>query len=111
MEKRLALETGAEAETLALDLAEARRSLEDTVGAVRALEVGFAAYPESVALKDKLEAIYREQLEFEKLAKLYEVDARARTDVKSKAARLRAAGSGRRSSARGAACRGACRSR
>jgi tetratricopeptide (TPR) repeat protein len=89
MEKRLALETGEAAESLALDLAETRRSLDDAAGSLRVLEVGFASFPESVTLKTRLEGIYREQLEFEKLAKLFEVDARARTDAKQRSARLR----------------------
>lgn len=89
MEKRLALETGPEAEQLALDLSETRRSLDDAAGSLRALEIGFASSPESNDLKTRLEAIYREQLEFEKLAKLFEVDARARTDAKQRSARLR----------------------
>lgn len=89
MEKRLALESGAEAEAVALNLAETRKALDDAAGALRALEIGFQQNPESSELKQRLEAIYREQLEFEKLARLFEVDARARSDAKSKAARLR----------------------
>lgn len=89
MEKRLALEAGDAAERLALELGELRRGLEDAEGAIRALEVGFRAAPQSTALRDRLEAIYREQLEFEKLAELYVTDARGRQSAKAKALRLR----------------------
>ncbi len=91
MEKRLVLESGAEAEACALNLSETRKSLDDAAGALRALEIGFQQTPESAELKQRLEAIYREQLEFEKLARLFEVDARARADAKSRSMRLREA--------------------
>jgi golgin subfamily B member 1 len=92
MEKRLATEQGDAAERLALALGDLRRSLDDADGALRALEVGFRASPQSTTLRDRLEAIYREQLEFGKLAELYATDARGRQNAKAKALRLRDAG-------------------
>lgn len=89
MEKRLALETGETAEKLAMELAELRTALADAEGTLRALEVGFEASPQSTQLRDRLEALYREQLEYDKLAHLYETDARGRTNPKAKALRLR----------------------
>lgn len=89
MEKRLVLEAGEAAEKLALELAELRTSLSDADGTLRALEVGFEASPQSTQLRDRLEAVYREQLEYDKLARLYETDARGRANPKAKALRLR----------------------
>ncbi len=91
MERRLVIEHGEEAEKLALSLAETRRSLDDPDGALRALEVGFKAAPRSAELMGRLEAVYREELEYDKLAELYQTDARGRTDPKEKANRLREA--------------------
>ena len=91
MEKRLPLEHGDSAESLALDLAETRRALEDAAGALRALEVGFAAAPKSAQLRERLEASYKDQLEYEKLAHLYVNDARVRESSKEKSVRLREA--------------------
>ena len=89
MERRLALETGPAAETLALDLASIRAALDDTTGSLRALEVGFRAAPSSTGLRDRLEAVYREQLEYGKLAELWVTDARGRENPAEKAERLR----------------------
>ncbi len=89
MEKRLAIEQGEDAERLALALAEQRRTLEDAEGAIRALEIGFRANPQSTALRDRLEAVYREQLEYRKLAELYVVDARGRKSERARSLRLR----------------------
>jgi tetratricopeptide (TPR) repeat protein len=91
MEKRLAIEQGEEAELLALTLHDARRSLDDNDGAIRALEVGFRASPRSTRLRDRLEKLYRETNEYSKLAALYAVDAKGRTDPKDKSERLREA--------------------
>lgn len=91
MERRLGLEHGAEAEKLALELAEIRRGADDADAALRALEVGFTAAPQSRELRERLETHYREQLEYTKLAELYLTDARGRTDPTSKSARLREA--------------------
>jgi golgin subfamily B member 1 len=89
MERRLAIETGQEAESLALTLHDARKALEDEEGAVRALELGFQASPRSVGLRDRLEALYREALEYGKLSELFVRDARGRADPHEKAQRLR----------------------
>jgi tetratricopeptide (TPR) repeat protein len=91
MEKRLAVEQGPDAEKLALVLAEVRRNAGDAEAALRALEVGFKAAPQSRDLRERLEAVYREQLEYDKLAELYVTDARGRHDPHSKATRLREA--------------------
>jgi tetratricopeptide (TPR) repeat protein len=91
MERRLALEHGADAERLALSLAELRRATDDREAALRALEAGFRAAPESRALREQLETVYREQLEFAKLAELFVTDARGRQDPASRSARLREA--------------------
>lgn len=89
MEKRLALESGSDAEVLALELSQVRDSQRDPEGAVRALEIGFRASPASRMLRDRLETLYREQLEYEKLGQLYVTDARARATPNEKALRLR----------------------
>ena len=91
MERRLAIEHGEEAETLALTLHDTRRSLDDVEGALRALEAGFRGAPRSVQLRDRLEAIYRETSEFTKLAELFVADAQSRPDPKEKSLRLREA--------------------
>ena len=91
IERRLAMEQGEAAEKLALVLAELRRGMGDNEAALRALEVGFKASPQSRDLRERLEAVYREQLEYDKLAELYVTDARGRHDGHSKATRLREA--------------------
>jgi tetratricopeptide (TPR) repeat protein len=91
MERRLATEQGEAAEKLALTIASMRRGMNDNEAALRALEVGFKASPQSRDLRERLEAVYREQLEYDKLADLYVTDARGRHDGASKAARLREA--------------------
>ncbi|MFO0736875.1 MAG: tetratricopeptide repeat protein [Labilithrix sp.] len=91
MERRLAIEHGEEAETLALTLHDTRRSLDDVEGALRALEAGFRGAPRSVQLRERLEAIYRETNEFAKLAELFVLDANGRQDAKEKSLRLREA--------------------
>jgi tetratricopeptide (TPR) repeat protein len=91
MERRLAMEQGEAAEKLALVLAEMRRGMGDGEAALRSLEVGFKASPQSRDLRERLETVYREQLEYDKLADLYVTDARSRHDAHSKATRLREA--------------------
>ncbi|MBX3190957.1 MAG: tetratricopeptide repeat protein [Labilithrix sp.] len=91
MERRLALEHGQDAERLALALAEVRREANDGEAALRALEIGFRAAPQSRELRERLESSYREQLEYDKLAELFVNDARSRTDAASRSARLREA--------------------
>ncbi|MCL2779080.1 MAG: tetratricopeptide repeat protein [Polyangiaceae bacterium] len=89
MERRLALATGSEAETLALTLAEIRDQKGDAEAAMRALEIGFRSLPESHNLESRLEALYREQGEYEKLAELYVQNARKCPDGRIRAERLR----------------------
>lgn len=91
MERRLAIEHGAVAEQLALALASVRHSGGDSEGALRALEMGFKAAPESRELCSKLEAAYREQLEYDKLAELFVTDARSRHEPEAMSERLREA--------------------
>jgi tetratricopeptide (TPR) repeat protein len=91
MERRLALETGDTAEALALTLHEARKSLDDAEGALRALELGYKAAPRSTILRERLEVVYRESLEYHKLAELFTLDAQGRTDPKERSERLREA--------------------
>ena len=91
MERRLAMEQGEAAEKLALVLTEMRRGMGDAEAALRSLEVGFKASPQSRDLRERLETVYREQLEYDKLADLYVTDARGRHDAHSKATRLREA--------------------
>ena len=91
MERRLAMEQGEAAEKLALALSELRRAAGDAEAALRTLEIGFKAAPQSRDLRERLETVYREQLEYDKLAELYVTDARGRQDAHSKATRLREA--------------------
>jgi tetratricopeptide (TPR) repeat protein len=91
MERRLVMEQGEAAEKLALLLSEMRRGMGEAEAALRALEVGFKASPQSRDLRERLESVYREQLEYDKLADLYVTDARGRHDAHSKATRLREA--------------------
>jgi tetratricopeptide (TPR) repeat protein len=91
MERRLAMEQGEAAEKLALHLSELRRAAGDGEAALRTLEIGFKASPQSRDLRERLETVYREQLEYDKLAELYVTDARGRQDGPSRATRLREA--------------------
>lgn len=91
MERRLAIETGDAAETLALSLHEARKSLDDNEGALRALELGFKGAPRSTQLRERLEVVYKGAFEYGKLAELCKLDARGRTEPKERCDRLREA--------------------
>ena len=91
MERRLALEQGEAAEALALAVSKMRHTMGDPEASLRALEVGFKASPQSRDLRERLESVYREQLEYDKLADLFVTDARGRHDAHSKSARLREA--------------------
>ena len=88
MEKLVALETGPEAEALAIELAALRESLGDEEAAGRALEAGFRAHPSSVLLRERLEAAYRAHEEWTKLAELWVIDASVLADAAA-VARLR----------------------
>jgi predicted Zn-dependent protease len=88
MENLLALETGEEAERLALTLAAARSEMWDEAAAERALEMGFRAHPTSEVLRTKLAAAYTEREAWEKLAELVVLEASGKADAKERAARL-----------------------
>jgi tetratricopeptide (TPR) repeat protein len=91
LERRLALETGPEAERLALSLASMRRDLSDESAAERALELGFRAMPSSMDLRQQLEHAFRERGAWKKLAELWVLEAGSRTDAGERIARLREA--------------------
>ncbi len=91
LERRLALETGPQAEAVAQELARARTALGDEAGAERALELGVRAHPGGAALKETLEQAYRERSDWRKLADLWVVDAASKTDVSARVTRLREA--------------------
>lgn len=91
MERRLAIELGDAAESLALSLHDTRKALDDNEGALRALELGYKNAPRSMQLRDRLEIVYRDTNEPQKLAELFVADAHSRQDAKEKAHRLREA--------------------
>ena len=70
MERLLALESGPDAERLALDLAALRTEAWDEEGVKHALRAGYKAYPASRALRERLESAYRERGASLKLAAL-----------------------------------------
>src|SRR5262249_9767647 len=59
LERLLAIEQGPNAETMALELARMRTDSWDEEGSLRALELGFQAYPVGEEIRDRLEATYR----------------------------------------------------
>jgi len=59
-ERLLATDAGEAAAGLALELADAWRSLEDPVGERRALELGYQRVPESPSVRERLEALFRD---------------------------------------------------
>jgi tetratricopeptide (TPR) repeat protein len=91
LERRLVLEHGPDAESMALALSAARINLSDEPAAQRALELGYVAHPASVTLRERLERMYQERKDWSKLAELYVVDAAARTDPGERVSRLRQA--------------------
>ncbi len=88
LERRLALTRGDEAEKLALLVHGLRAGEGDESGAERALEAGFRANPLSSRLGEALERVYRDRANWEKLAELFAVDARGRTDGEARKKRL-----------------------
>jgi tetratricopeptide (TPR) repeat protein len=106
LERRLGLEHGPTAETMANELARIRDELGDPQGAQRALEIAFRAHPASTELRTRLASAFREQRQWRKLADLCVLDATARVDVGERVALLREAAALRRTElgdARGAA--------
>jgi golgin subfamily B member 1 len=91
MERRLAVEQGPNAESMAFALAQARTDLGDEGAAERALELGYRAHPVSQALRDRLEAVYRSRAEWAKLAELCVLDASARANPEERVERFREA--------------------
>jgi tetratricopeptide (TPR) repeat protein len=91
LERLLPLEEGDAAVDAALALADIRAKLGDDDAARRALEEGFRAVPSSKALRDRLEAEYASAGEWAKVAELYETEASAMPDKRSRVARLREA--------------------
>ena len=88
MERRLAVERGPDAESMALALWQARMDLGDETAGERALEVGYRAHPASTALRERLEAGYRSRNEWSKLAELCVLDASARVVPEERLSRL-----------------------
>ncbi len=84
LERLLPLIPADEVEPLALDLSVLRADLGDVEGALRALEFGFKIAPKSRTIRDRLEKLYEESANHQKLAELYTLDADARTDVGEK---------------------------
>jgi tetratricopeptide (TPR) repeat protein len=81
MERLLAIETGAEAATLALALADLYLSLEEESAAERALATGHAAAPGIDALRARLDAWYRERGDHAQLAGMLALDASRTEDA------------------------------
>jgi tetratricopeptide (TPR) repeat protein len=79
MERLLGIETGDDAATLALTLAELYLSLEEDSAAEQALATGHAAAPGAEALRARLDAWYRERGDHARLAAMLALDA-SRTD-------------------------------
>ena len=90
-ERLLAQEQGPAAEATALALAQLRRELGDADAAIRALENGFERAGASEALLTRLESLYKEKGDFEKLAELYARDGRQGKSESQRIARLLAA--------------------
>ncbi len=90
-EALLALETGPEAERLALRLAALRTTLDDKSGAERALEDGLARYPESATLRSRLVDSYTAAGAWRKLADYHVAASDTRQSADERVEELRAA--------------------
>ena len=88
-ERLLRLASPADAERVALELYELRTAEGNLEAAERALAVGYGVNPESRVLYDRLESLYRDASATSKLADLHAARARATTDPKERAVRLR----------------------
>ena len=91
MERLLPLERGSDAESLALRLIAIREESWDEEGAERAAALGYQAFPESRALRDRLAALYRDRNDHARLAELHVLDASVRTKPEERVALLREA--------------------
>lgn len=91
LERRLGVERGPAAETMALNLCGARSQSGDEAGAERALVLGYRACPESATLRERLEQALRRRGDSRGLAELIVADARSRGSVGERVSRLREA--------------------
>lgn len=91
LELLLAVETGTAAERLALELGALFRELDQGERARAAFERGFAAHPRSIKLRAQLEVTYREAGAWQKLAEMYELEARVQAKAEGRVAVLRLA--------------------
>lgn len=91
LERLLAVTSGQEAEQLSIRVGGMFRDLEDPERARAAFERGFAAYPQSAALRTELETSYRDGRAWEKLAAMYELEASAQQSPERRVAVLRMA--------------------
>jgi tetratricopeptide (TPR) repeat protein len=90
-ERMLRLESDEAAEKTALDLADLRTQLGDADGAIRAIEIGFERAGASDQLLPRLETLYKDNSQWEKLAELYVTDGRRGKTDERRIARLLAA--------------------
>jgi tetratricopeptide (TPR) repeat protein len=81
MERLLAIETGSEAASLALALADLYLTLEEESAAEQALATGHAAAPGEEALRARLDAWYRERADHARLAGMLALDASRTEDA------------------------------
>jgi tetratricopeptide (TPR) repeat protein len=88
LERLLALTKGEDAEKLALEVHGLRLAEGDEQGAERALEVGFRSHPVSSGLGERLERAYRCRDAWEKLADLFVLEARNRSEPEERARKL-----------------------
>jgi tetratricopeptide (TPR) repeat protein len=88
LERVLPLVRGEEAELRAIEVHELRKAEGDDEGAERALEVGFRVNPVSLVLGERLERSYRGRGAWEKLAEMFVLDARSRTNSIDRVRRL-----------------------
>jgi len=91
LERLLAVTGGQEAEQLSVRVGALFRELGDPERARAAYERGFAAYPQSSTLRTELETSYRDTRAWEKLARMYELEAGAQQSPERRVAVLRMA--------------------
>jgi len=91
LDRLLAVSGGAEAESLALELASLRMEQWDSDGAERALEAGLRGQPASPLLRERLMSAYADRGDSAKLAALHELTAPAMPEAERRAAHLEAA--------------------
>ncbi|NUP07158.1 MAG: tetratricopeptide repeat protein [Polyangiaceae bacterium] len=84
LDRLLEIESGDEAAAIALKVADVKLASGDTVGAERALVVGFKAHPRSSELKQRLVALYTERNDAVGLARISAAEARLLPDTASR---------------------------